>query len=187
MYGDVGTTITPEDFGPLLPVSMYGASKLSAEGLISAFSNLFGICIWIFRPANVIGDRVTHGVIFDFIKKLKSNPQNLTILGDGKQSKSYIYITDVIKAVFLALSKSKQIINLYNIASNTYIKVDEIADMVIRHMKLKNVKITHTSGKIGWPGDVPIVRIANEKLCQLGWQPQYTSSQAVKKTIEVLL
>lgn len=187
VYGDVGKTYTAENFGPLLPVSMYGASKLSAEGMISAFSNLFGIKTWIFRPANIIGDRATHGVIFDFINKLKSNPTTLLILGDGKQSKSYLYIDDVTKAVFLAISKTNESINLFNIASNSFVTVNEIAEAVIEGMHLRNVKITNTSGKIGWPGDVPVVRIDNNKLNSLGWKPKYSSAQAVTKTVAELL
>jgi len=187
VYGDVGKTYTAENFGPLMPVSMYGASKLSAEGMISAFCSLFGIKCWIFRPANIIGDRATHGVIFDFINKLKINPTKLLILGDGNQSKSYLYIDDVTRAVFLTLDKTNETINLFNIASNSFVTVNEIAEAVIKGMHLRNVKITHTSGKIGWPGDIPIVRIDNQKLNSLGWKPKYSSREAVIKTVAELL
>lgn len=183
VYGNVGDICTKEEFGPLLPVSMYGASKLSAEGLISAFSNLFKIKAWIFRPANIIGDRATHGVIFDFINKLKKNPSQLLILGDGNQSKSYLHISDVIDGIFLALGKSQDKINLFNIGSTSFITVNEIADIVIESMKLKDVAIKHTPGNIGWPGDVPIVRIDSKKLQDLGWNPRLSSGEAVKKTV----
>lgn len=187
VYGDVGNTFTKENHGPLLPVSMYGASKLSAEALISAFSNLFKIKAWIFRPANIIGNRATHGVIFDFIKRLKENPKELVILGNGKQSKSYIHVSDVIKAVSVAVNKSKDKINIFNIASNDFITVNEIADNVIEAMGLKNVKITHTEGKIGWPGDVAVVRINSSKIRKIGWKEKYNSAMAVKKTVSDLL
>lgn len=187
VYGDVGKTFTPEDFGPLLPVSMYGASKLSAEGLIAAFSHLYVMQSWIFRPANIIGNRATHGVVFDFINKLKADKNKLLILGDGQQSKSYLYISDVLDAVLLGLASEKDEINIFNIASKTFISVNEIADIVIKKMHLHNVIIKHTKGNIGWPGDVPIVRIENKKLETLGWTPRYSSRLAVEKTIEELL
>lgn len=187
VYGDLGERYSKEDFGPLLPVSMYGASKLSAEALISAFSHLFGFQAWIVRPANIIGPRATHGVIFDFINKLKNNPENLKILGDGKQSKSYLYVVDVINAIFLILNKAQERINLFNLASEDFIDVNSIANIIIEKMNLKRVKITYTGGPIGWKGDVPIVRINSEKIRKLGWFPKYNSKKAVEKTVEELL
>jgi len=186
VYGDLGKKYASENFGPLLPVSMYGASKLSAEALVSAFSHLFGIQAWIFRPANIVGNRTTHGVIFDFIRKLKKNPHKLTILGDGKQSKSYLYTDDVLEAVWIALKKTGKPINIFNISSKSFVTVNEIAEIVIKQMGLNNVQIVHTGGKIGWPGDVPIVRIDSKKLHDLGWQPKFSSIDAVKKTAEEL-
>lgn len=187
IYGDVGKSFTAENFGPLLPVSMYGASKLSAEGLISAFAHLYGIQCWIFRPANIIGSRATHGVVFDFINKLKRDKNKLLILGDGFQSKSYLYISDVLDAVSLGLKSGSELVNLFNIASKTYITVNEIAEIIIEKMRLDKVLISHTKGKIGWPGDVPIVRIENKKLEESGWSPGYSSRQAVEKTVDDLL
>lgn len=187
VYGDVANKYTAEDFGPLLPVSMYGASKLSAEALISAFSHLFGIKAWIFRPANIIGDRATHGVVFDFIKKLRKDSDKLIILGDGNQSKSYLYINDVLDAVWLALKKTNDLINIFNIASKSFITVNEIAEITIKTLNLNNVKISHTAGKVGWPGDIPIVRIENKKIIELGWQPKFNSYDAVRKTAETII
>lgn len=186
VYGDVGRKYTSEKYGPLLPVSMYGASKLSAEALISSFSNLFNIQAWIFRPANIVGDRATHGVVFDFINKLRKNPQELTILGDGNQSKSYLYIDDVLDAVWIALNKTDDQINLFNLSSRSFINVNRIAKIVIEVLNLNNVKIRHTQGAIGWPGDIPIVRIQNKKMDQLGWKPKYTSADAIRKTTQAL-
>lgn len=187
VYGDVGKTLTDENFGPLLPISMYGATKLSAEGMISSFVNLFDMQAFILRPANIIGPRATHGVIFDFINRLKENPKKLTVSGDGSQSKSYLYVQDVIDAIDLVWQKSKDAINLYNISSDTFITVKEIANIVIKEMGLEKVRIVYTGGKRGWKGDVPIVRINNKKIEKLGWKSKYTSKEAVRKTIQVLI
>lgn len=187
VYGDVAKKYTAENFGPLLPVSMYGASKLSAESLISAFSHLFDIKAWIFRPANIVGRRVTHGVVFDFVKKLRQNSHELTILGNGHQSKSYIHIEDVLNAVWIAISKTDESINLFNISSDSFVTVNEIAEIVIQALRLENIRIFHTEGTIGWPGDVPIVRLKNKKLQELGWQPKFNSYNAIRKTAESLI
>ena len=187
IYGDTGKKFTPENYGPLLPTSMYGATKLSAESMISAFSKLFDIQAWIIRPANIIGPNLTHGVVYDLIKKLNQDPTCLEILGDGKQSKSYLYISDVIDAIYLILKKAKKFINIFNVSTDTYISVDQIAKIIIREMGLKNVKIHYSGGRIGWKGDIPIVRIKNTKLKKIGWKPKYSSSQAVINTVRDLL
>ncbi len=187
VYGDVGRTFTKESYGPLVPISMYGATKLSAEGLISAYSNLYGIKSFIFRPANIIGNRATHGVTFDFVKKLIKNPEKLEVLGDGKQSKSYVYVDDLLEAVFFGIEKGKERVNIYNVSSNDFISVNTIASIVINTMNLKKVKITHTKGKGGWPGDVPIIRMDNSKLERIGWRAKYSSREAVTKTTSEIL
>jgi UDP-glucose 4-epimerase len=187
IYGDLGSKYIPETHGPLTPVSMYGASKMGAEALISAFVHLFGMQAWILRPANIIGPRSTHGVVFDFIRKLKKNPKELAILGDGKQSKAYLHVDDVIDAVMLVQRKVKAPISFFNLSSNSFITVNRIADLVIRGMKLKGVRQTHTPGKIGWKGDVPVVRLKNARLAKLGWKAKYDSARAVSATIAALL
>jgi UDP-glucose 4-epimerase len=186
VYGDVGTICTKESFGPLVPVSMYGASKLSAEALIFAFSNFYNIKVWVLRPANIIGPRFTHGVIFDFVRRLKNDPTKLEILGDGKQSKSYLYVLDVIKAIDLVTKNAKDKVNIFNIASNSYITVNEIADIITEEMGIEP-KRSWTGGKIGWKGDVAKVRINNGKITKLGWKPRYDSFEAVRKTTRVAL
>jgi len=186
IYGDVGSIYTKEDFGPLIPVSMYGASKLSAEALIYAFASFYNIQTWILRPANIIGPRLTHGVVFDFINRLKKNPNELTILGDGKQSKSYLYILDVIKGIDIVTTKTKKKINIFNIASNTYITVNSIADIICKEMNINPKKIW-SGGKIGWKGDVAKVRIDNTEIINLGWHAEYNSKQAVTQTVQTLL
>ena len=187
VYGDVGFQQPKESYGPLFPRSMYGATKLSAEGMISAFVNLYDMQAWILRPANIIGRRATHGVIFDFINQLKKDPTHLHVLGDGKQTKSYLYITDVLAAIDLVWHNSRAPIDIFNLTSTTFISVNDIAKSVIDGMNLRNVHITKTGGRGGWKGDVPIIRMNNKRLKQLGWFPRYTTIQAVKKTIQDLL
>jgi UDP-glucose 4-epimerase len=188
VYGDRGKSFSGETYGPLKPVSMYGAAKLGGEGLISAFAHLYGMQTWIFRPANIIGPRATHGVVFDFVKRLKQNPHELRILGDGNQSKAYLHVDDVIDAFLLAQQKAvKGTVHFFNLSSNSFITVNAIADLVIDSMDLKKVKTTYTGGKVGWKGDVAIVRLHNTKLNKLGWRAKYTSKNAVQATIKSLL
>jgi UDP-glucose 4-epimerase len=187
VYGDKGLTYFTEKYGPLQPVSMYGASKLGAEGLVSAFIHLYDMQAWILRPANIIGPRATHGVVYDFIRRLKVDGSQLKILGNGKQSKAYLHVDDVIDALLLVQRKAKQKINFFNLSSNSFITVNEIADLVISAMGLRKVKRTHTPGKIGWKGDVPVIRLRNTEIAKLGWKSHYTSAQAVKATIAALL
>jgi UDP-glucose 4-epimerase len=187
IYGDQGRSFIAENHGPLEPVSMYGASKLGAEGLISAFVHLFDMQAWIFRPANIIGPRATHGVVFDFIRKLQKNPRELVILGDGKQSKAYLHVDDVLDAILLAQRKTKERLSFFNLSSSSFVTVNRIAELVISGMKLTKVRRVHTPGRIGWKGDVPIIRLANRRLAELGWKPKYDSEQAVMATIEALL
>jgi UDP-glucose 4-epimerase len=189
IYGDRGATYIPESFGPLEPVSMYGASKMGAEALISAFAHLFDMRVWIVRPANIIGPRATHGVVFDFIRKLRKDPAELRILGDGKQSKAYLHVDDVIDALLLVQrkAKGKERLSFFNLSSNSFITVNKIADLVIRGMGLRNVKRTHTPGKIGWKGDVPVIRLRNTRVAKLGWRAKYDSKRAVEATIAALI
>jgi UDP-glucose 4-epimerase len=187
VYGDVGKTFTDESFGPLLPISMYGASKLSCEALISAYCHLYGIQTWIFRLANIVGPRQTHGVVLDFIKKLKKNPYELEILGNGEQSKSYLYIDDCINAIFLAIRKANKKVNVFNVATLDYIPVNEIAKIVCEEMGLKNVRYKYTGGNRGWIGDVPHVRLNITKITKLGWKPRFSSKKAIKRAVKEIL
>lgn len=186
VYGDTKKICAKENYGPLIPVSMYGATKLSAEAMIYAFSNFYDIQVWVLRPANIIGPRLTHGVIFDFVHKLKRDARKLLILGDGKQSKSYLYISDVIDGINLITKKAKKKINVYNIASDSFISVNSIADIIIKKMGVEPQK-SWTGGKIGWEGDVARVRINNDLISKLGWKPRYTSREAAIKTIDAIL
>jgi len=187
IYGDLGTTPTAEDFGPLLPISMYGASKLACEGLISAFSHMFEMRAWVFRFANVVGERQTHGVGFDFINKLKADPTELAILGDGTQSKSYIHVSDVIRAMLFVYENADERVNIFNVATDDYIDVSSIADLVIEEMGLTEVQLVYSGGDRGWKGDVPKVRFNLDKIHRLGWDARYDSREAVCLSIREML
>ena len=187
VYGDAGLVKTPENFGPLFPISMYGASKLGAEGIISAFSHLFAIQAWIFRFANVVGIHQTHGVGFDFIRKLKKNPDKLEILGDGNQSKSYIHVSDIIGALLFTIQNAQEKVNIFNVATDDYVTVNEIAQITAEKMGLGDVEYIYTGGKRGWKGDVPVVRFDLTKIHNFGWKTKYNSREAISLSIKELL
>lgn len=187
VYGEAGLVEVDEDYSPQLPISTYGASKLASEALICAYSHLFDIHGVVFRFANVVGPRQTHGVGYDFVRKLLQNPKELEILGDGMQSKSYLYVTDVIKAIRLLEKKSKKGYFYYNLATLDYITVNEIADLVVGIMGLKEVQYHYTGGSRGWKGDVPIVRMNTQKIRQLGWSNEYNSKQAISESVKSII
>ena len=182
VYGEAGKIPTPEDYGPLVPISFYGASKLAAEGLVTAYCHTFGFQSWIFRFANVIGRRQTHGVIVDFIEKLKKNSKELEILGDGKQSKSYLLVEECVDAMLLAIEKSNEPVNLFNLGSADRITVTRIAEILCEGVGLKP-KFRYTGTERGWPGDVPQMMLDVKKISRLGWKPKHTSEEAVRAAI----
>lgn len=184
VYGDVGETVTDEDFSPLLPASTYGASKLACEALICSYCKMFDMNAAAFRFANVVGPDQTHGVGYDFLSKLESDPTQLTILGNGTQSKSYIYIDDIVDALRTVERKALLGYDYYNVATLDHMTVAEIADAVVKVMGLKNVEYRYTGGDRGWKGDVPIVRLASQKIRSLGWTNQYTSAQAIQMSLQ---
>ena len=187
IYGDVGSRATAEDFGPLLPISMYGAGKLAGEGLISAFCHMFDIRGYIFRFANVVGERQTHGVGYDFIRKLREDPRELKVLGDGSQSKSYIHVSDVVRAVLFIYEHAQDKVNIYNVATDDYINVKKIVEIAIAQMGLEDVRIDYSGGDRGWKGDVPVVRFNLDKIHKLGWRAEYNSEEAIKLSIQEML
>jgi UDP-glucose 4-epimerase len=187
VYGDVDLTDAAEDFGPLLPISMYGASKLGAEGIISAFSHMFDLQAWIYRFANVVGARQTHGVGFDFIAKLREDRNRLKILGDGKQSKSYIHVSDVIEAMFHVIQRATDTVNVFNVATDDYITVNDIARLVVEEIGYAGVRFEYTGGSRGWKGDVPVVRFDLRKIHSLGWRARYNSEEALRRSIREML
>jgi UDP-glucose 4-epimerase len=185
VYGDAEKIPTPEDY-PTAPISYYGASKVASESLITAFCHMNDMQAWIFRFAKVIGDKYSHGVIFDFVKKLKNNPKKLLILGNGRQKMTMIHVNDIVDAVFFALEKAKSQLNLYNIGNTDWITVDEIANIVCKEMKLNNVEYVYTGEERGWKGDTPKVFLDISKIEKLGWKPKISVEDSIKKTIKYL-
>jgi UDP-glucose 4-epimerase len=187
VYGDAPGVALSESFGPLLPISLYGAGKLACEGLISAYSHLFGIQAWMFRFANVVGGRMGHGVIYDFIQKLKKNPAELEILGDGNQEKPYFLVEDCIDGMFCAFRNSTSLYGVHNLGCESYSIVTRVAEIVAEEMGLSNVRFKYTGGKRGWPGDVPVVHFDVSEIKKLGWQAKHTSDEAVRIAVRRLI
>ncbi|MFI4917958.1 MAG: NAD-dependent epimerase/dehydratase family protein [Legionellales bacterium] len=188
VYGDVGDLASSENQGNMHPISTYGASKLAGEAYISSYCHMFGLSACIFRFANVVGPRQTHGVGYDFVNSLSKNQSSLHILGDGSQSKSYIYIQDIVRAVLLANETMQGSFEVYNVATNDAITVYEIAQVVVACMGLENqVSFTFTGGDRGWKGDVPVVRLNTDKMRSLGWDCKYNSEQAITAAAYAML
>jgi UDP-glucose 4-epimerase len=184
VYGNATVIPTPEEYAPCEPVSVYGASKLACEALISAYSHSFGIRSWQFRFANIIGPRSGHGVITDFVRKLRDNPHELEILGDGKQIKSYLEVRECIRAMEFAIAHARQPLNTFNIGSEDWIDVKAIADIVTEAMGLENVQYHFTGGSVGWIGDVPKMQLSVARLKALGWKPGVGSRESVRMAAE---
>jgi UDP-glucose 4-epimerase len=187
VYGYTNELKVAEDFGPILPVSLYGANKVAAEALVSGFAHIFGWQAYIFRFANVVGRHQTHGVIYDFINKLHKNPEELVILGDGNQTKHYILVDDVLDAIFFVLERAHETVNYYNIANPSAVSVTQIAQTVAKEMGLHDVKFTYTGGTQGWKGDVPLSFLSAAKINALGWKAKHDSAEAVRATTRTLL
>lgn len=187
IYGDAGTKEIDENHGPLLPISLYGASKLAGEGLITAFSHNFGIKVWIFRFANVVGDNSTHGAVHDFIARLIVDPKNLKILGDGKQAKPYIYVKDCVSGILYGYDRACERVNFFNLGTSGATSVTKIADIVVEEMGLSNVEYHYTGGDRGWKSDIPQVRFNISKLTKLGWQAEYSSDMAVRVAVKAII
>jgi UDP-glucose 4-epimerase len=182
VYGENARVAFPESYGPCMPISTYGASKLACEALICAYGHMFGMTACAFRFANVVGPRQTHGVGYDFVRRLRHDPSQLRILGDGSQSKSYIHVEDILNAVFTAYERSAARYDVFNVATDDYITVKEIADLAVQVSGLKpgSTRYDFTGGDRGWKGDVPIVRFDCARIKSLGWKCQRTSAEAVR-------
>ncbi len=189
VYGDFGQREIAEDQGSLLPISTYGASKLAGEALIASYCFMFGLSGCAFRFGNVVGPRQTHGVGFDFARRLLDNPGELRILGDGTQSKSYVHISDIIAAVLTAHRKTETAYQVYNVSTGDTITVTEIAELAVQCVGLerKSVRFDYTGGDRGWKGDVPVVRIDSKRIRGLGWANKHTSRQALEAAINAML
>ena len=190
VYGDLGELEAAEDHGPLIPVSTYGASKLAGEMLISAYAYMFDMQGRIFRNGNVVGRRQTHGVGFDFVRRLRADPTRLTVLGDGSQSKSYILATDVVAAILTALDAGlEQPFRSFNVATGDYVTVREIVQQALDVLGLDpaETRVEYGTEPRGWKGDVPVVRLSTERIRALGWRPTKGSASALRASMEAML
>ena len=189
VYGDLGHFEAHEDQGALIPSSPYGASKLAGEALLSAYSAMFGIKCSAFRFANVVGPRQTHGVGFDFIRRLRQQPNCLEILGDGQQSKSYIHVDDVVSAVLMMSSSRVEDFEVFNVSTRDYITVNEIAELALEVLGLtkRTTEFSYTGGDRGWKGDVPVVRMSTERIQLRGWNPVRGCRDALKAAMQEIL
>lgn len=194
VYGEAPRLAFREDYGPMLPISTYGASKLASEALICSYCHMFGMTARAFRFANIVGPRQTHGVGYDFLRKLKADPTQLQILGDGNQTKSYIHVDDAIKAVMnQALAEDFYFAegggyDVFNVATDDVVAVSDIAHMACCVMELDpdRVKFNYTGGSRGWKGDVPVVRFDCSKIRARGWVPEHNSKNAIWLSLSVL-
>lgn len=182
IYGALDKVLT-EETGPLFPISNYGAMKLGSEGIISAALERYLKRVWIFRFPNVVGGRATHGAIYDFIRKLKANPNELEVLGDGSQEKPYLHVDELIEAMLHLFDKAKDRLNCFNIAPDgSATTVRHIAETVVKAVSPK-AKIRYTGGSRGWIGDVPKFAYSIDKVKALGWKPKMTSNEAVERAV----
>jgi UDP-glucose 4-epimerase len=187
VYGEVGSDPVPENYDRMIPISTYGACKLACEALISAYSFMFDITGTVFRFANVVGPQQTHGVAYDFIRRLDQNPAELKIFGDGTQSKPYIHIDDILKAFFLMEKTQASGYDVFNVGSQDHLTVQEIADIVCGRMGLSNVQYLFTGGSRGWKADVPVYRLNTDKIRSCGWRNARNSREAVVAAVDAML
>ena len=195
VYGELGTREGTEDMGPLIPVSTYGASKLAGEALIASYAYMFGLSGCGFRFGNVVGPRQTHGVGFDFARRLLAaqavgeDPITLRILGDGTQSKSYVLVSDIVRAVLTAHDKTTTPFSAYNVATGDYITVAEIAALAVECVELPKERVifAYTGGDRGWKGDVPIVRLDTARIQGLGWRCEHSTREALRRSMLAMI
>jgi UDP-glucose 4-epimerase len=187
VYGDAMVLPTPEDYTPLEPISVYGASKLACEALIASYCHTYGMKAWVYRFANIIGSRSGHGVLHDFIGKLRKNPCRIEILGDGTQSKSYLLVDECVDAMLFAAEYAKDRYNVFNIGSEDWVNVTTIAQIVCEELGLRNVTYHYTGGSRGWVGDVPKMQLAIDRIKRLGWSPKRGSCESVHDAVRAMI
>lgn len=189
VYGEPVMHPTPEDYGPLFPISLYAASKLACEGLITAYAHNYDIQAWIFRFGNIVGPKPTHGVIPDFVLKLKKDARRMEILGDGTQAKPYVDVDDCLDGMMFGHAHAHELVNCYNLAVEDRTSVNDIAGIVIRSMGLveENVELLRGPGSRGWRGDVPFVNLDTARMRALGWSPRLNSRQAVERCAQAVV
>ncbi len=186
VYGEPDVFPTPETYAPL-QTSLYGASKLAAEAMIQAYSEYFGTRCYMFRFVSWIGERYSHGVVYDFMRKLKANPTELEILGDGNQRKSYLHVQDGVEGIFLALKNIREPKNVLNLGHEDFMNVKRLASIVVEEMGLKDVEFRYTGGSRGWIGDSPFVHLDITKIRSAGFEPQVSIEEGIRRTARYLL
>jgi UDP-glucose 4-epimerase len=185
VYGEPAVMPTPEDYGPILPISLYAASKVACESLITAFAHNYGIRCWIYRFGNIVGPNPTHGVIHDFVLRLRETPERLVVLGDGTQSKPYVYVEDCLDGMEFGVANARGEVNVYNLAVDDQTSVREITDWTIEAMGIgrTEIEVEYGDSPRGWRGDVPQVRLDTTRMAALGWKPRLSSDESVRRTI----
>ncbi len=185
VYGEPAVMPTPEDYGPVFPISLYAASKVACETLITAFVHNYDMRCWIYRFGNIVGPNPTHGVIHDFVLRLRENRRELQVLGDGTQSKPYVYVDDCIDGMEFGYAHAKEPVNCFNLAVDDQTTVTEIADWTIEAMGIdrSKIEVKYTGGPRGWKGDVPQVKLDTRRMTKLGWRPKLSSRESVRRTI----
>lgn len=185
VYGEPTVIPTPEDALFPIQTSFYGASKLACEGLIEAYCEGFGFQSWIFRFVSILGERYTHGHVFDFYKKLLETPDRLDVLGNGKQRKSYLYVQDCIDAMLIAIEKSGEKVNIFNLGTDEYCEVNNSIKWICNHLNV-SPQLVYSGGERGWIGDNPFIFLDCSKMKKLGWKPKYTIKEGIIKTLSYL-
>lgn len=186
VYGEPERFPTPEEY-PGIQTSVYGASKLACEALIQAYSNYYGVQSLSFRFVSWIGERYTHGVVYDFVKKLRRNSKSLPILGDGRQRKSYLYVKDGVDGIFRAITRGKGLSQVYNLGHRESMGVDRLARVVASEMGLPKIGLKHSGGARGWVGDSPVVRLSTRRMNALGWSAKVKIEDGIRRTVRYLL
>jgi UDP-glucose 4-epimerase len=189
VYGEPAVMPTPEDYGPILPISLYAACKVACETLITAFVHNYDMRCWIYRFGNIVGPNPTHGVIHDFVLRLRENPRQLVVLGDGTQSKPYVYVEDCMDGMEFGYRTVQNAVNYYNLAVDDQTSVTEIAEWTIAAMGIdrSEIEVKYTGGPRGWKGDVAQVKLDTRRMSRLGWRPKLSSHQAVRRTIREIV
>lgn len=185
VYGDAAVIPTPENVPMPIQISLYGASKAAGEGLIAAYCACFDFQAWMFRFVSVLGERYTHGHVFDFVKQLRRDPTKLLVLGDGHQHKSYMYIDDCVDAILLAVGNARDKTNIFNLGLNEYTELNQSIAWIAASMGVKPT-LEYTGGARGWAGDSPFVWLDSARIFDLGWKPKLSIEQAVRRTVKWL-
>ena len=185
VYGEPAVMPTPEDYGPILPISLYAASKVACETLITAFTHNYDLRAWIFRFGNIVGPNPTHGVIYDFVLRLHADPTKLVVLGDGTQAKPYVHVQDCLDGIEFGIRHAGDPVNVHNLAVDDQTSVREIADWTIEAMGIdrNSIDVQYGDSPRGWRGDVPQVKLDTRRMTALGWTPKLSSREAVRRTI----